>query len=315
MTGLSLDPPVLVRLLDEPLISPDTHHSVGTNINGPCVVRVPDWVTDPLGRFYMYFAHHTGRFIRLAFSDALTGPWQVHDVPPLDVSATGFAQSEVAWRDTRGETILEQAHIASPDVHVETASQQFVMLFHGLHQDGRQCTRLAVSRDGLSFDASEYDRDVAPPYLRLCKAGARYIGIAWGGEVFASDTLEGPFEKGPPYLERPNGPDLIPRHPALVMRNDVLHCFYTLIGDCPERIWHIPIRPSGTWGGWECGAPRLVVQPECAWEGAQLPSTASAIGAARGFENALRDPFVFEDHLFYAGGGESGIGVARITWP
>ena len=40
----------------------------------------------------------------------------------------------------------------------------------------------------------------------------------------------------------------------------------------------------------------------------------AAIGAAIGLENALRDPFVFEDHLFYVAGGESAIAVTRMEW-
>ena len=39
------------------------------NINGPTVIRVPPWVKRPLGRYYMYFAHHMGAFIRLAYAD------------------------------------------------------------------------------------------------------------------------------------------------------------------------------------------------------------------------------------------------------
>ena len=31
-----------------------------SNINGPSLVRVPEWVEDPLGKYYLYFAHHRG---------------------------------------------------------------------------------------------------------------------------------------------------------------------------------------------------------------------------------------------------------------
>lgn len=30
--------------------------SLGENINGPSLLRVPDWIEDPLGRYYLYFA-------------------------------------------------------------------------------------------------------------------------------------------------------------------------------------------------------------------------------------------------------------------
>ena len=48
------------RLGDGPIISPDTHPSIGKNIQGPSLIRVPDWVENPLGRYYLYFADHKG---------------------------------------------------------------------------------------------------------------------------------------------------------------------------------------------------------------------------------------------------------------
>ena len=67
------------RLLDRPIISQDMSSSLGNNINGPSLIRVPDWVPDPLGRYYLYFAHHEGRSIRLAYADQLTGPWKLKE--------------------------------------------------------------------------------------------------------------------------------------------------------------------------------------------------------------------------------------------
>ena len=61
------------RLSQNPLITVDTSPSLGGNVNGPTVIRVPDWIDRPLGRYYMYFANHMGEFIRLAYADAITG--------------------------------------------------------------------------------------------------------------------------------------------------------------------------------------------------------------------------------------------------
>ena len=57
------------RVLDAPIIGPDLHPSVGVNIQGPSLIRVPEWVDDPLGAFYLYFADHKGHYIRLAYAD------------------------------------------------------------------------------------------------------------------------------------------------------------------------------------------------------------------------------------------------------
>ena len=79
----------------DPLIDESTFTSAGIsgsrfngggnlpgNINGPSVIRVPDWIpaserVNPDANYYMYFAHHVGRDIRLAWSDSLTGDWNL----------------------------------------------------------------------------------------------------------------------------------------------------------------------------------------------------------------------------------------------
>jgi hypothetical protein len=50
----------VTRLLDQPIIGPDIHPGIGENMQGPSVIRVPDWVSNPLGRYYLYFADHKG---------------------------------------------------------------------------------------------------------------------------------------------------------------------------------------------------------------------------------------------------------------
>ena len=60
------------RLCDGPIVSPETHPSIGDNIQGPSLIRVPGWVDNPLGRYYLYFADHKGSYIRLAFADVPT---------------------------------------------------------------------------------------------------------------------------------------------------------------------------------------------------------------------------------------------------
>jgi len=78
------------RFPENPLITLSTSPSIGDNANGPAVIRVPRWVQRPLGRYYMYFAHHSGQFIRLAYADSLRGPWRVHEPGVLHVKDTAF---------------------------------------------------------------------------------------------------------------------------------------------------------------------------------------------------------------------------------
>ena len=67
------------RFVENPLVSVTTTRSLGDNVNGPSVIRVPLWLPHPLGRYYMYFAHHKGAYIRLAYANSLTGPWKVYE--------------------------------------------------------------------------------------------------------------------------------------------------------------------------------------------------------------------------------------------
>ena len=67
------------RVGDASIITPTSHPSIGTNIQGPSVIRAPAWLADPLGRYLCYFADHKGSFIRLAYADAIEGPWTIHE--------------------------------------------------------------------------------------------------------------------------------------------------------------------------------------------------------------------------------------------
>ena len=89
------------RFPGNPLVVPAMDSRIGSKINGPSVIRVPGWVRHPLGSYYMYFAHHDGRFIRLAVADHPVGPWTVYSPGALQLSESG-----------------RRDHIASPDVHV-----------------------------------------------------------------------------------------------------------------------------------------------------------------------------------------------------
>src|ERR1035437_7768516 len=66
------------RLPQNPILTSASSNTIGTNINGPSLIRVPVWVEKPLGRYYLYFAHHAGKFIRLAYANQLSGPWTVY---------------------------------------------------------------------------------------------------------------------------------------------------------------------------------------------------------------------------------------------
>jgi hypothetical protein len=65
-----------VRAAANPIIRPEMLKGEdGENINGPSLIRAPRWLKKPLGRYYLYFAHHQGTYIRLAYANNRLGPW------------------------------------------------------------------------------------------------------------------------------------------------------------------------------------------------------------------------------------------------
>ena len=191
------------RLLDTPIIRPDLHPSIGVNIQGPSLIRVPDWVDDPLGRYYLYFADHKGRYIRLAYADALLGPWKIHPPGSLQIADSHFLtdppevtpEEAERLRAARGApgaaTISHDAvseattpHIASPDMHVDEANRRIIMYFHGLDGVGRQVSRVATSTDGISFSARP--ERLGRTYMRVFQHDGYTYAMSMPGQFYRS---------------------------------------------------------------------------------------------------------------------------------
>ena len=313
------------RLGHGPVIHPALHPGLGENINGPSVVAVPKWVPRPLGKFYLYFAHHEGTHIRMAYADTLTGPWTIYAPGVLDVTQSLFVTSDPPqpprsqwpdWVPAHSDRYL-YAHVASPDIHLDHSAGRFRMYFHGLLDNSEQQTRVAYSNDGLSFTPET--ALLGPPYFRVFSHNGWIYGISWAGKLHRSRSWNGPFEDGPDLLSgHPMaGANQFLRHCAVLCRNDRLDLFFSRIGDCPEHILHCAIRLSEDWNEWQVETPRALLMPKEDWEGGDLPVKRSEAGAANGREHALRDPCIFSHagdyFLFYCGGGEGCIGLARLS--
>jgi hypothetical protein len=306
----------VTRIGDGPVIYPGMEGlegELGDNINGPSVIRVPDWVKNPLGRYYMYFAHHKGRYIRLAYADRPEGPWKVYKPGTLHIEDTVAVE-----------------HLASPDVIVDPEHRRLLMYFHAPTEDpkvkrGRpyhQVTYVATSTDGIHFKADPHG--FGAPYMRAF----RYKGYVYGlgmsdkaslypvwrrsGQFYRSRTGLPPFESGPRIIDEM-------RHAGLLVRGDTLHVFYTFVGDDPERIYHVQVDLRPDWTEWTASAPTEVLAPEKPYEGVDVAAAQSRGGMSMGRERALRDPAVLEDdghvYLYYDVAGEKGIAVAEVKIP
>jgi hypothetical protein len=293
--------PLRVRRLDgNPILNRDTTLGVGRNINGPSLIAAPPWLEQPLGRYYLYFAHHRGTFIRLATADRLDGPWSVYQPGTLQLAESHFP------------TDGRRPHIASPDVHVDTATKTVRMYYHGLDTATRvQHTRVATSADGIHFEARP--ELLGRPYFRVFAHDGWWYAVARAGLLYRSADGLGRFERGQRLLDRDA------RHTALLVRGDELLVFWSRVGDTPERILCSRVQLSGDWGSWRAGPATEVVEPEYPWEGADQPLEASVQGWEDEPARQLRDPAIFcEDdrtYLLYSVAGESGIAIAELEAP
>jgi hypothetical protein len=322
------------RFAENPLVSVRSDLSLGDNVNGPSIIKVPDWVKNPLGRYYMYFAHHRGAYIRLAYADSLHGPWKVYVPGVLNVSATALYRPQP---DPPYEIYGVYTHVASPEVLVDDAHQRIVMWVHGQFSDGKQwpddpieahawlrqngynqVTQVTVSTDGLHFDAQPA---ISPePYLRVFEHGGRYYGIVRLGRLVRSADPLQPFENGPnPFRDTPYSNKI--RHVALLADGDTLHVFFSVIGAAPESILHTTLSLAGDWQDWKAGAVDEVLKPEARYECPDWPVRASEVGEIYGAARQLRDPALYVERtidgqrkatLFYTVCGEQGIAAAEL---
>lgn len=344
----------IVRMKTNPII----HHQMDgmlikeaerfgyVNINGPCLMRVPSWVKEPLGKYYLYFAHHKGDSIRLAYADSLSGPWCLYAPGALKLENSLFAvkppeQSPIGrlcvlfkqvsttefWtllrvgigeakavkaREAEGDSgsgILHP-HIASPDIFVDDQKQEIRLYFHGMDEGGIQQSRVALSKDGLVFKV--LPDMISAPYLRVFLYRGIYYGIAMPGLLYRSKNGLSDFEVRPKPL---SGVDI--RHIATRLSGSTLDIFWTRVGDAPERVLFSQMDVSSeNWRDWKMSEPVEVLRPEAVWEGADLPLEPSLRGEVTGPANQLRDPFIFADEgrifLLYSGAGEQAIGIAEL---
>ncbi|MEM8972207.1 MAG: hypothetical protein AAGD43_09120 [Pseudomonadota bacterium] len=285
------------RIGDGPLIQPHMDRLMGDNINGPSLIKVPDWLPSPLGKYYLYFGHHDGRYIRLAFADELAGPWSMHEQGVLPLADSLF-----------------QGHIASPDVIVDHDARQLRLYYHGADQptanNAPQFTRVALSDDGLTFTARA--DLLGRPYMRSFSYGGWHYAIAMPGIIYRSSNGLSDFEKGPSPFEQGM------RHCAVLVRGHRLLVFYTRIGDCPERIVLAEIDLREDWPNWKPSPAVTILAPERDYEGGNLRLRPSVSGIARAPVRELRDPAVYEDsdaaYLLYSVAGEHGIALARLVF-
>jgi len=303
-------------LNDAPIISVKDHPELDGNANGPSLIRSPEWLNNPPGKYLLYFAHHEGRSIRLAASNNLIGPWKLLTPGALDLEHSMFASDSPAESRLHQEALAyieagadgNYPHIASPDVWVDNATQQIRLYYHGRMEDGRQRSRVALSRDGLNFTARM--EIIGLPYFKIFRHDGWFYAIAMPGQLYRSRDGLGDFETGPRLTSEPI------RHHALLKYAGQWYVLWTRVGDRPERILLSTLNTAADWEQWRFAETFEIHRAQKPWEGADMMPRASQYGSCMQAVNQLRDPAIFEDagkiYLLYAIAGEQGIAIGEL---
>ena len=345
------------RLADSPIITVDKSPRLAAlaeaqgyiNINGPSMIRVPSWIEQPLGKYYLYFSHHKGEFIRMAYADMPEGPWTVYEPGVLSLQQSGFPVNQIPtlspqeglaelWdnfsifivRDTivaiykalvsdqkrRRDRGLELSqtkipHIASPDIVVDNNNHRILMFYHGQRDSLSQITGIASSGDGVNFTASE--NTVSAVYTRYFAYGEKHYLLSSPGILFRSNSILGPYIPRDKSLFEVNF-----RHAAVMLDGDRLTVVWSKVGEAPERLLLSQVDLSApNWDRWRASEAVELLAPELPWEGASLAPMPSLRGELVSVANELRDPYIFTDnhnkkYLLYVGAGEQAIGIASL---
>ena len=339
-------PPKVVRFKDNPIIRHEMLPGpAGTNICYPSLIRVPSWLPNPLGKYYLYFADHKGTYVRLAYANHVEGPWTIYAPGTLhleQILAVARANAGVKEAEVGGK------HIASPDVHVDDEKKEIRMYFHFSitpretwgHRSG-----VAVSPDGISFRPVN-TKPIGQPYIRVFRRDGFYYALDRVGGLTRSRDGVTDFEAGSTdfaaavghkvrgsglpavgtrnALARAKGEeDVLPgemRHNAVKIDGDVLTVFFSRGGDLPEHIMCAQASLTGDWKTWRLSPPVTVLLPEMDYEGGKMPLGAPTNQGMQKFPRPLfkelRDPGIFRDegktYLLYSVAGEGGIAGARL---
>lgn len=100
----------------------------------PSVVNAQDHFSNPLGKYYMYYApHNEPGGICLAYASSLQGPWTEYKANPLITNQ---------WLPH-----YDVEHVSSPHAIYIPEEKQLFLYYHGDNGE----TRYAVSEDGITF--------------------------------------------------------------------------------------------------------------------------------------------------------------------
>lgn len=338
-----------VRMNDgNPIIEPTmfSNSRDGYSINGPSLIRVPEWIpmderADMSAQYYLYFAHHSGNYIRMAWAAYIEGPYTLYD-DFADIGDRGVLDNAEADIFLDNDIRIEENHLASPDVHVDDENQRIIMYFHSgssffvkNNEISKQVTWVSTSLYGLEFYEGIEPVYLGSSYFKVFEYDEELYALDNGAKVYRAPDKDHPWrapndhdftdplwELNPRHVFQDDIPlpssELRVRHTGVYVDGDQLLVFYSRRGEFQERIQLSTMDLNGDWLDYDpTYPPKEILAPNPGWEGGQKPMANSLKGGAVDM-NQLRDPSVFQDdsddklYLLYSGNGEGGIGLARL---
>jgi len=315
----------------------------GENINGPSMIRIPDWIAaedraDPTAVYYLYFAHHGGSYIRMAWAADIEGPWNLYDV------GTGVAIGDRGVLDLGGSTIsigngivIPNNHLASPCAVVDDINQRIIMYFHsgstvrvnGIDISGQK-TFVATSPYGLEFYGGIEPVILGNSYFQVFEYNGNLYAFDNSGDMYMALDIDDPWTTPPGFnfendlwtlLSNDPTAGLSIRHTGVLIVGDELQVFYSSRGDEPERIKMSTIDLTVGHDNWNATNPgEEIIQAELDWEGGNITPAPSESGAAPENVNQLRDPYIFRDsdgeiYLIHTARGEDSLALVLLQPP
>lgn len=273
----------------------------------PTVLDMSRRLSEPIDRFYMYYAPHHSQGLGLATAPHPEGPWTPYPGNPI-ITLDQFS-------GIRG-------HISALEILYQPEKGRFLAYPHGSGLKSGQETVIGSSKDGVNFteipDAPILSGDPAGTWEHGTAAYLRifpYKGMLYG--VFKSEKQHGIVrsQDGINWDYWPRNPLIEPlasksefdriRHTSVIIVQDVLYLLYSTYTK-PDLSCEVIKLATWTladdWNDWnKLERWGTVFEPELPWE-----------------ENNVRDPFLlrYDDilYMYYVGGNEKGIALAKMSY-
>lgn len=351
VTRMNNGQPIITEAMFQALGASDRE---GENMNGPSVIRIPDWIpparrTDPTAVYYLYFAHHQGKYIRMAWSAKIDGPWTLYDVgDEVELGDRGVLDLGGKPMPIGNGIVLADNHIASPDAHVDDQNQRIVLYFHSGSRTTVNAERIqgqksfaATSHDGLNFTGNVESVILGSSYFSAFEYAGNIYALDNGANLYQAPDSENPWS--PPsgwkfadnYWQRAQNnayqsdidndgytfSELRVRHVSTWVKDDTLFTFYSHRGaNAPERIMMsvTDLGASSNHEDWDPSyPPEEIYRAQPGWEGGHFEQLPSKSGGAPEDVNQIRDPYLFEDrdgelYVIYTAAGEDAFGLLHL---